>query len=162
MLQEAGFLCLFCTAMAGEFWGNHRERAELLRISLATYFPCQHWPVCAWLFIVDSHESQNNIPINNELYTQLSHSIMSPGDVIAFYGMAINSLGIDPEWWHWGLSSCLVLGCHGSCVMAEESRGPECAPSSLSGSSQGLPGPLYLQICTQLGRRGQGQHAKSA
>lgn len=38
-------------------------------------------------------EPQNNIPINNELYTQPSHS-MSPGDIIAFYGTVIHSMGI--------------------------------------------------------------------
>lgn len=91
MLQEAGFLCLFCTAMA-EFWGNRRERAELPRISLATYFPAIIDPSVLGCSLWTA-EPQNNIPINNELYTQPSHS-MSPGDIIAFYSTAVHSMGI--------------------------------------------------------------------
>lgn len=52
MHQEAGLLCLSCTAMTG-FWGNPGERAGLPQISLATHSFTQYWPVCGWLFITE-------------------------------------------------------------------------------------------------------------
>lgn len=57
-----------------------------------------------------------------------------------------------------GLNSCLAPGFHGSLVMAEESRGPERAPSSLSGSIRVLPADLH----SASQEKGPGQRAKLA